>query len=175
MANPDAEAFNTNNTLKSEKEQMINSTISRFPIIKRLAIYLLAVVVAYLLASVTATQSVVSNLFEMGVTVGFSERLGMTIKDIAGMAGLFLPMIAAAFLAAFLIAAMICRWWPQWRTPLYIAAGAAGLITIHLTLNLALGITPIAIGRTTGGLLLQGLAGAAGGYIFLSLTQKKPL
>ena len=174
-ANPDAEAFNTNNALKPEKEQMTNSILSRFPIITRLAIYLLSVAAAYLLASVTATQSVISNLSDMGLKVDLSERLSMTIKDIAGMAGLFLPMIAAAFLAAFTVAAMLCRWWPQWRTPLYIAAGAAGLITLHLTLNLALGITPIAIGRTTGGLFLQGLAGAVGGYIFLSLTQKKPL
>lgn len=153
----------------------LNMRAGIWPIINLLLIWLLAVVVAYLLASITATQSVVSSLFEMGVTVGFSERLGMTIKDIAGMAGLFLPMIAAAFLAAFLVAAMLCRWWPQWRTPIYIVAGAAGLVTIHLTLNLAFGITPIAIGRTAGGLLIQGLAGAVGGFIFLSLTQKKPL
>ena len=153
----------------------LNRWAGRWPIINLLLIWLLAVVVAYLLASVTATQSVVSSLFEMGVTVGFSERLDMTIRDIAGMAGLFLPMIAAAFLAAFLVAAMLCRWWPQWRTPLYIVAGAAGLVTIHLTLKLAFGITPIAIGRTTGGLFLQGLAGAVGGYIFLSQTRKKPL
>jgi len=153
----------------------LNRWAGIWPIINLLLIWLLAVVVAYLLASITATQSVVSSLFEMGVAVGFSERIGMTIRDIAGMAGLFLPMIAAAFLAAFLVAAMLCRWWPQWRTPIYIVAGAAGLVTIHLTLNLAFGITPIAIGRTAGGLLIQGLAGAVGGFIFLSLTQKKPL
>jgi len=153
----------------------LNRWAGIWPIINLLLIWLLAVVVSYLLASITATQSVVSSLFEMGVAVGFSERIGMTIRDIAGMAGLFLPMIAAAFLAAFLVAAMLCRWWPQWRTPIYIVAGAAGLVTIHLTLNLAFGITPIAIGRTAGGLLIQGLAGAVGGFIFLSLTQKKPL
>ena len=151
------------------------SITNRFPLINLLAIYLLAVAVAYLLASITATHSVVSSLTEMGVDIGISDRFTMTIKDIAGMAGLFLPMIAAAFLAAFLVAAMLCRWWPQWRTPLYIVAGAAGLVAIHLTLNLAFGITPIAIGRTVGGLFLQGLAGAVGGFIFLSLSKKKPL
>ena len=153
---------------------MMISITNRFPLINLLAIYLLAVAAAYLLASITATQSVVSSLTEMGVDVGISDRVAMTIKDIAGMAGLFLPMIAAAFLAAFLVAAMLCRWWPQWRTAFYIASGAAGLVTIHLTLNLAFGITPIAIGRTMGGLFLQGLAGAVGGYIFLSLSRKKP-
>jgi hypothetical protein len=144
-------------------------------LITRLGIYLLAVIVGYLLASIIATQSVVSSLAGMGVDVGLSDRLIMTLKDIAGMAALFLPMIAFAFLAAFLIAAMICRWWAPWRTPIYIAAGAAAVITIHLTLNLAFNITPIAVARTTGGLLLQGLAGAVGGYLYILLTPKRAL
>ena len=141
-------------------------------LITRLGIYLLSVAVAYLLASVIATQSVVSSLAGMGVDVGFSDRLNMTLNDIAGMASLFLPMIAFAYLAAFLIAAMLCRWWALWRTPIYIVAGAAAVITIHLTLNLAFSITPIAVARTTGGLLLQGLAGAAGAYLYLRLSRK---
>jgi len=141
-------------------------------LITRLGIYLLSVAVAYLLASVIATQSVVSSLAGMGVEVGFSDRINMTLNDIAGMASLFLPMIAFAYLAAFLIAAMLCRWWAPWRTPIYIVAGAAAVITIHLTLNLAFGITPIAVARTTGGLLLQGLAGAAGAYLYLRLSRK---
>jgi len=144
-------------------------------LITRLGIYLLAVIVGYLLASIIATQSVVSSLAGMGVEVGFSDRLIMTLKDIAGMAALFLPMIAFAYLAAFLIAAMLCRWWALWRTPIYIIAGAAAVITIHLTLNLAFNITPIAVARTTGGLLLQGLAGAVGGYLYILLTPRKAL
>ena len=144
-------------------------------LITRLGIYLLAVIVGYLLASFIATQSVVSSLAGMGVEVGFSDRMGMTLKDIAGMASLFLPMIAFAYLAAFLIAAMLCRWWAPWRTPIYIVAGAAAVITIHLTLNLAFGITPIAVARTTGGLLMQGLAGAAGAYLYLRLSRKPTL
>jgi len=142
-------------------------------LITRLGIYLLAVIVGYLLASIIATQSVVSSLAGMGVDVGFSDRLIMTLKDIAGMAALFLPMIAFAYLAAFLIAAMLCHWWALWRTPIYIAAGAAAVITIHLTLNLAFNVTPIAVARTTGGLLLQGLAGAVGGYLYILLTPRK--
>ena len=142
-------------------------------LITRLGVYLLAVIVGYILATIIATQSVVSSLAGMGVDVGFSDRLIMTLKDIAGMAALFLPMIAFAYLAAFLIAAMLCHWWALWRTPIYIAAGAAAVITIHLTLNLAFNVTPIAVARTTGGLLLQGLAGAVGGYLYILLTPRK--
>ena len=134
--------------------------------IRKLAAYLLAIIVAYLLAAITATQSVIARLGEMGIDVNFADRLSMTLQDIAGMAGMFLPMIAAGFLAAFLLTALLCRWLGRRPVALYILAGAVALITIHLTLNLAFGITPVAIARTMGGLLIQGLAGAVGAYLY---------
>ena len=134
--------------------------------IRKLVAYLLAVFTAYLLASITATQSVIARLAEMGVDVNFAERLRMTLHDIAGMAGMFLPMIAAGFLVAFLLTALLCRWLGRRPTALYVLAGAVALIAIHLTLNLAFGITPVAIARTTGGLLIQGVAGAVGAYFY---------
>ncbi len=134
--------------------------------IRKLAAYLLAILVAYLLAAITATQSVIARLAEMGVDVNFSDRLRMTLQDIAGMAGMFLPMIAAALLAAFMLSALLCRWLGRRPVALYILAGAVALITIHLTLNLAFGITPVAIARTMGGLLIQGVAGAVGAYFY---------
>ena len=143
----------------------------RRPLLYRLGVYLLAVLTAYILASITATQSVVFNLSGMGIAVDFPTRISMTLQDLAGMAGSLLPLIAAGFLIAFLIAGLLLLWAPRWRTLLYIVAGAGALICIHLSMKLALGITPVAIGRTTGGLLVQGIAGAAGGYVFARLMQ----
>ncbi len=134
--------------------------------IRKLAAYLLAIMVAYLLASITATQSVIARLAEMGVDLNFADRLRMTLHDIAGMAGMFLPMIAAGFLAAFMLTALLCRWLGRRPVALYILAGAVALISIHLTLKLAFVITPVAIARTTGGLLIQGVAGAVGAYFY---------
>jgi len=136
----------------------------------RLAIYLSAVVFAYLLASIMATQSVISSLSGMGVDLSLAERAGMTLRDFGGMAGMFLPMIAFGLLIAFMATALICHYWNQWRTPLYIVAGAAALVCVHLALNLAFGITPVAIARTTSGLGLQALAGAMGGYTYVYLS-----
>jgi len=138
----------------------------------RFGLYLLAVLTAYVLASFTATQSVVSNLVSMGLEVDLVTRLSMTAKDLLGMAGTLLPMIAAGYLVAFLVVGLLLYWRPQWRTPLYIVAGGVALIAIHLTLQLAFGITPVAIGRTVGGLLVQGAAGAVGGYVFSRLMRK---
>ena len=138
----------------------------------RLAIYLAAVAVAYGLASVFATQSVISSLAGMGLEVGTGERVSMTLRDLGGMAGMFLPMVAFGLLIAFMTTALICRYKGQWRTPLYILAGAVAMLCVHLALNAAFGVTPIAIARTPAGLLSQALAGAAGGFTYLSLSRR---
>lgn len=151
--------------VRSEPGNRLNNDDKAY-MIRKLAAYLLAVIVAYILASITATQSVIARLAEMGVEVNFADRLKMTLQDIAGMAGMFLPMIAAAFLAAFLVAALFCLWLGRRPIALYVLAGSVALIAIHLTLNLAVGITPVAIARTMGGLLVQGLAGAVGAYFY---------
>ena len=139
----------------------------------RLGIYLLAVAVAYILATVSATQSVVSSLGSMGIEVGAGDRLAMTLKDLTGMAGLFLPMVAFALLFALLAAALLCHWWRRLRLPLYLLAGATGMVTIHLTLNLAFGITPVAIARTPSGLISQAVAGAIGAYVYIFLLDRR--
>lgn len=140
----------------------------------RLAIYLVAVAAAYLLASITATQSVIYSLTGMGVEISISERATMTLRDIGGLAGMFLPMVAFGLLIAFMATALFCRYWNQWRIPLYITAGAAALLCIHLALNLAFEITPVAIARSPAGLLVQSMAGAAGGFIYVYLSDRNP-
>lgn len=140
---------------------------------KRLAIYLLAVVAAYLLAASAATQSVVSSLAGMGVELSLDQRLSMTLTDIAGMAGMFLPMVAFGLLVAFMATALICRYLNRWRIPLYVLAGASALVCIHLLLHLAFGITPVAAARTAGGLMLQSIAGAVGGLTYVLLSNTK--
>jgi hypothetical protein len=133
----------------------------------RLACYLAAVAVGYLLATIIATQSVVHELAGMGVPVGLRDRVAMTLQDIRGMAGMFLPMVAFACLAAFLSAALLMRWLARWRITIYVVAGAAALVMIHVTLKLAFGLTPVAVARTAGGLALQGVAGGIAGLAYL--------
>jgi hypothetical protein len=109
----------------------------------------------------------------MGVHVGLGDRLAMTLQDIGGMAGMFLPMVAFGLLIAFMASALICRYKNHWRLSLYVLAGATALVCIHLALNLAFGITPVAAARSAFGLALQAVAGAAGGltYVLLSRTR----
>lgn len=137
---------------------------------KKLGIYLSAVLTTYVLASVTASQHVVNRLDSMGVDVGFGDRLSMTMSDLAGMAGMFLPITAFGLLVAFMFTALLCRWLGRWRTLLYVLAGAAALWAMHTTMHLAFGVTPVAIARTPVGLMIQCVAGAVGGFVYISLN-----
>jgi hypothetical protein len=137
---------------------------------KRLLAFIVAAMVTYLIASASATAGVLGNLSEMGFVVSFGDRIATTLADIAGLLPLFLPLLAIALLLGFLVTGLIARWQPSWRSFGYPLAGFAAVIVLHLTLKAVLGVTPIVATREVGGLLMQGIAGAAGGYAFYYLT-----
>ena len=139
---------------------------------KKLAIYLAAVLTSYLVATVTASLHVASRLSAMGVAVDGAERLSMVLHDLAGMAGMFLPLIAFALLAAFLVTALVHYLLRRARVLLYVLAGAVAMLTMHLALHAAFGLTPVAVARSAGGLLTQAAAGAAGGLVYVVLNQR---
>ena len=134
-----------------------------------LVAYVLAVLVAYLLAATAATQSVLASLEEMGVVVSLGERLATTGADLIGMFPTYGLIIAVALAIALPIATNIARYLPGWRRVGVVTAGAVALIVPHLLMNELLEITPIAAARTTLGVLIQGLAGGVGGYAFYLL------
>jgi hypothetical protein len=84
---------------------------------------------------------------------------------------MFLPMVAFGLLIAFMTTALIRRFIKRWALALYLLAGATAVLCIHLGLQGAFSIVPIAVARTAGGLVSQAVAGAAGGalYFWLSL------
>lgn len=139
---------------------------------KKLGIYLCAIAASYVLATVSATQHVVSSLGSMGVEVSVAERLSMTLSDLVGMAPMFVPLIAFGLLVAFLFTALLHYGIKRWQTVLYVLAGFCALICIHLSLHLAFGLTPVAMARSAGGLIVQGLAGAVGGWIYITLNRR---
>lgn len=134
--------------------------------IRNVTTFLAAVLTTYVVAAVLATQSVLSSLADLGVPLTVGQRLTVTGHDLLGMASSYMPLLAIAFLIAFPLAAWISRRWPQYKVSLYALAGAVAVIAIHIGLNLAFGITPVAAARTMGGLLLQSAAGALGGCVY---------
>ena len=142
---------------------------------RRLGVFLLALLLTYVLATFTATWSVVISLRAMSVEVPISTALQMAWQDLFGMADMFLPMIAFALLIAFMSTAILRRFVKKWPLAWYALAGAVALVCIHIALKLAFGITPLAVGRSIDGLAQQALAGALGGlfYGWITLRQMK--
>jgi hypothetical protein len=139
---------------------------------KKFGIYLAAIAVTYLLATASASWHVANRLVTMGVEMGLSERIAMILHDLAGMAGMFLPLIAFGLLLAFLVTALLHFLLKRWQTALYVLAGAAAMICLHLALNLAFSLTPVAVARSGAGLAAQGLAGAVGGWVYIALNRR---
>jgi len=142
---------------------------------RRVGAFLSAVLVSYVLAAIAATQSVLARLPEMGVPVTFAQRISVTAHDLTGMASSYLPLIAVALLIAFLVTALVGKYLSVSRTALYMLAGGVAVVCIHLGLEAAFGIAPVAATRTVLGLLVQGLAGAVGGYAFARISSKPAL
>jgi hypothetical protein len=141
-------------------------------LVRKLGIYLAAVLTTYLLATATASLHVAASLSAMGLVLSLAERASMILNDLAGMAGMFLPLIAFALLIAFLVTALVHRLLGRGQVLLYVLAGAVALLALHLALRAAFDLTPVAIARSSGGLLLQALAGAAGGIVYIGLNRR---
>ncbi len=135
--------------------------------------YLLAVVTTTVLGSVAATQFVLAELRTMQVDVPLGVRLETTVHDIAGMGPTFAPIVAAALLVAFLVAALLTRFVPLPGRGWYLVGSFVGIIAALLLLKAVLGGTPIAGARDSLGLIVQGVAGLLGGWIFAKLCPKK--
>ncbi len=133
--------------------------------------FVVAVIVAYVLAVLMYTQLNLANVVEMGLEVTLADRAAAAVHDLAGMLPLYVPIIAVAFLIAFGITRLVLMWVPQLRTLGYVLAGFVAIYTVDFALGALLtsGTHPLAVTRTTVGLLSQCVAGAIGGYVFVRL------
>lgn len=135
-----------------------------------------AVFAAYVLASLLATQVVLQDLVAMGVEVDFETRLRASLHDLLGLASTYLLLVFLAFILAMPAAAVLVRLHliPGSRNLWFSLAGLAALILLNVIMRQVLGVWPLAAAREWGGLLLQGFAGAVGGYLYARLSQRRP-
>ena len=141
--------------------------------------FLAAVVVTEVTGAVVQTQFVLASLTDLGIEISLTQRLAMTIHDIAGLVEIYLPVIAVGFIIAFGIAALVVRWLLPGRAAIgYPLAGLTAVVAAIVIMTLMFDVSPIAGARSTPGLIGQALAGALGGWIFYRLTrftQLRPL
>lgn len=133
-----------------------------------------AVLLTYVLASILSTQVILGNLQGMGVDVSGAVRLSTTFHDLLGLASSYLLLILVAFVLGLPVAAGLTKLMPSHRLALFVLAGFVAIVALHLIMKAALGLTGIAATRTMAGLLTQGMAGAAGGFLYFRLSRSQP-
>lgn len=141
-------------------------------IVRNMSSFLVAVIAAYLLGAIFISQGNIASVIALNFDVSLAQRFEAALHDVTNMTGLYLPVIAVSYLLAMPVATFIIKYFPQHRMTLYIAAGAAGLITIHIIMKLLLGISGIAATRSVIGMLAQAVAGGVGGYLFHLISIK---
>lgn len=135
--------------------------------------YVAAVFMAYLLASVAASQVILAQVTAMGVTVSLTDRVSASFHDLIGLASSYLLLIAVAFALAIPVAYGLQRLLPRQRVLFYTLAGFTAIVALHMIMKAILGVSGIAATRSLPGLLSQGAAGAAGGLCFHALTRRR--
>ena len=131
--------------------------------------FVVAVVAALAVASIISTQFVIAGLQGVGVEIPFVTRLSMTVTDLA-LLRFYALSGGTAMLVAFLVAGACARWLPGSRQVWFTVAGFAALICVLMILELIIGAMFIAGARSLPGHVLQGAAGAFGGWVFAGLT-----
>ena len=137
---------------------------------RRALAFVSAAIATYILATVAVTQGNLGYLASLGREITFGERVGAIGHDLLGMIGMFGPIVLVTLLFAYGVVALIVSRAPALRMIGYIAGGFAGMVAVHLILQAVFGMAPVWAARDAFGMLLQGLAGAVGGYVFYRMT-----
>jgi ABC-type multidrug transport system permease subunit len=130
---------------------------------------------SFLLASIAGTQIILADIKSFGLGVSFSDRVSATLHDIIGLGPSLSIMIGAAFLVAFIVAALCYRFLGGKRTYWYLAAGFTSIPATLLLIKTLMGGTLFAAARGGLGMLLIAICGLAGGWVFARLTEKRGL
>ncbi len=132
-----------------------------------------AVVTTAVSGSVVQSQINLASISALGHRISLGDRLGMTLFDLARFAPVWTLIVAFGFLLAWPVAGLLSRRWPQRRAPLFPLAGFAAIAAALVIMDAMLPVTVVAAARTTVGMLLLGLCGALGGWVYLQVTAQR--
>lgn len=134
--------------------------------------FLAAVAATAVLGSLIQTQVNLAALVDLGAPVTAAVRAATTAEDLVRFGPVMAAIAGAALLPAFLVALVVSQVLPAWRTPIFAAAGVAGLWTAFAVMGFFTPMpTLVAAARGAAGLGLMCAAGLAGGVVFARLTR----
>lgn len=144
----------------------------------RLLALLPCVLGAYSLSAVLASEVMLRHIDAAGLPVTLHDRLQVLRHDLLGLAPLYLPRTTVALLGAMVLATVLAlisaksgksdlRWL---QASIHIACGASAMILMHLFVREHDPVHALGVVFGAGGLLLQGVAGGFGAYLFFVAT-----
>ena len=134
--------------------------------------FLVAVIFAFVLASLFHSQFVMAELIKVGVDILFNDRLSMSIDDLLGLYPTYGIVIAVSYFISFIVAGLLIKRFKLSPYILYCLAGGVGITVALLAMHPILNITLLAGARSTFGFVCQSLAGAIGGMVFANLRSQ---
>ena len=134
--------------------------------IRVLGAYAVAVLVAYMLASVASTQWLLGSLVQAGSEVTATQRLVTTGQDLLGLLPSYGLTTAIGMAVGLPIAAKMAEFFPAVRGIGLVVAGGVALASVHIVAQQGQFVSPVAAAGTSGALPALGLAGGVGGYIY---------
>ncbi|EWS97254.1 hypothetical protein BG00_02760 [Pseudoalteromonas sp. SCSIO_11900] len=133
--------------------------------------FLVSWLLTFTLASLFHSQYVVNQLVNVGVIVGFNDRVNLTLEDWLGLLPTYGAIIAVALAIAFLVTWFIAKKMNKQGTQLFVIAGVVAFATALIAIESIMNITIIA-GARGWGFYAQLCAGAVGGYVFAKFIKE---
>lgn len=147
--------------------------MSRSPAVNILLVFVLAVVVATVLATLVQSQVNLHALRQIGVPISAGDRLEVSGKDLIGFTPLMALLVTVSFIFALPAAELVGRVVARWRAAIYFLAGAVGIwVAFRVTDMIAPPPVYIAATREWGGTLAMMAAVALGSALFAILTRR---
>ena len=134
--------------------------------------FLLAVLVAFCLATISHSQFVLLELSKVGAEINFVTRVSASFSDLLGLLPTYAPVIAIGMLISLPFATWLRSKFSSSFRGWYPIAGGATMLAIHAAMYPILEITLIAGARSVLGLLMQVTAGVIGGWVFYQLRTR---
>jgi len=131
----------------------------------------ISVMTAVVLGSVMQTQFNMASLADLGVEIGWGERLAATWHDLINFTPAYALLVSIAFALAWPVAGLLKRWLPDQRPLLFTLAGFSAIWAMIAIMNQALPVTGIAATRGLAGVFALSLCGAAAGWIYAHLLR----
>lgn len=157
---------------------IMSLSTARTPINRRWTQHLAPLLMAWLLAtawgSVVQTQWNLQALVNLGVDIPAAVRARTTWQDLIGFAPVYAGILAAGWLPALTLAALLARRWPAGRSALLAVAAGVGMVAAVRTVD-AVAPMPVFIDATRHlpGLLAMAAGAVVAGLLYARLTARR--